>query len=484
MHSSLSDISIQQSSKGLLPKSLLCDISSASAIGSNLFKSIDKLRIQNIDLAVYKKESDYPQDIVLKFSKEKLYSKWIPKFVGGGGAHPLTFYGLNLEMGSHCLGIANLIGAHYVALGLVSATSSFEVLSRITADITEAENNHQHCTVALGVTEPGAGSDMEEAELLEKAKVCTIAKKVQGGFQVSGQKIFISNSLFAKWYIVSAFENSTDPAGSLVIFAVKADTLGISLGRNETKLGQSATPASVIFFENVFIPESDVCFSRDQFKSSEDFKKNSEYLLNDLLSLSRAGVGCLATGVQRRILEIMVESNNNKKTDSEWSRSQIAKVAENFILSKTISWEGHIECYSRGPYKDLQTSVGYTFFKYMPKFFLKNTLGVLLKSKSARDSLREKRRKSITMSDEKLIFGWGSLTKAFCSDKAMESTHLALELIGSDGGEYFWELEKILRDVKLLQIYEGTNELNRLMIYKSFIGSTDSQHALFTEGEI
>jgi acyl-CoA dehydrogenase len=63
----------------------------------------------------------------------------------------------------------------------------------------------------------------------------------------------------------------------------------------------------------------------------------------------------------------------------------------------------------------------------------------------------------------------------------MESVLLALELVGSDGGSAFWELEKILRDVKLLQIYEGTNELNRLMIYKSFAGPSLLEKLLFKE---
>lgn len=480
-HSKLNDLSLQQTSLGQLPGGLLKEIEDANKLAKNIFSKIDRAQIQGIDLKVFKNSKYYAEDILTDFSEQKLYSRWLPKMVGGAGGHPMAFYGLNLEMGSHCLGISNLIGSHYVALGLLTATSSFSVLSKITQDILLAEKRKHHSTVALAVTEPGAGSDMEEAELLAKAKVCTHAKKVSGGYSVSGQKIFISNSLFAKWYVVSAFEDLKNPADSLVIFAVRSTAKGISLGRSEDKLGQSASPASVIFFDNVFIADEDVCFSGSQFSNPKDFKKNSEFLLNDLLSLSRAGVGVLATGVQKRILEIMILHANEKNLGEEWTQGQIAKVLQNFIISKTISWEGNIQCYSRGPYKDLQTKAGYFFFKYMPKAFLEITLGSLLKTTSARDALRKKRRESILMSDEKMIFGWGALTKSVCSDKAMESAHLALELIGSDGGEHFWELEKILRDVKLLQIYEGTNELNRLLIYKSFSGSSDSEKLQFSE---
>jgi acyl-CoA dehydrogenase len=468
-HSKLNDLSLQQKAQGLLPEGLLKEIKAAGKLGTDIFKKIDRAEIQKIDLAVYKNSKYFAEEIILDFSKRGLYSRWLPKMVGGGGGHPLSFYGLNLEMGANCLGISNLIGAHYVALGLVSATSSFSILSKITNDIIAAQKQGTQATVALAITEPGAGSDMEEAELLKKAKVCTTAKKFDGGYLVSG------------WYIVSAFEDLAHPADSLVIFAVRADAIGVSLGRSEAKLGQSASPASVVFLENVFIPDSDICFSRSQFKKDSEFKLNSEFLLNDLLSLSRAGVGCLATGAQKRILEIMIEAAEKNNLDFEWAQIQIAQVLQNFIISKTISWEGHIECYSRGPYKDLQSPFGYTFFKYMPAVFLKFGLGTLLKTKSARDGLRKKRRQSIALTDEKMIFGWGALTKSVCTDKAMESVLLALELVGSDGGSAFWELEKILRDVKLLQIYEGTNELNRLMIYKSFAGPSLLEKLLFKE---
>lgn len=482
-HSKLNDLSLQQKRQGLLPEGLLDEIESSRKLGADIFKKIDQARIQQIDLSTFKNQDYFAEDIVLDFSKRGLYSRWLPKMFGGRGDHPLGFYGLNMEMGANCLGTSNLIGAHYVALGLVSATNSFAVLSKIVTDIKHAEKHGSHCSVALAVTEPGAGSDMEEAELLKKAKVCTSAKKVEGGYRISGQKIFISNSKFSKWMVVSSFEDLKNPAETLVIFAVKTQTEGITIGRTEAKLGQNASPASVVFFEDVFVPDSDICFARDQFASIEDFQANSELLLNDLLSLSRAGVGCLATGAQKRILEIMIESANEKNLTDEWAQIQIAKVLQNFIISKTISWEGHIECYSRGPYKDLHSGAGYAFFKYMPAPILKFTLGSVLKNHSVRDGLRKKRRESISMSDEKLIFGWGALTKNVCSDKAMESAYLALEIVGSDGGAHFWELEKIIRDVKLLQIYEGTNELNLLVVNKSFIGSSDTERLVFKESE-
>lgn len=478
-HSNLLNLSIQQSCIGRLPRGLLNEIEDAGELAKKLFQNISVEKILEIDRTEFTDTNHPAMEIAKSFSSERLYSRWLPKFVGGGGGHPLAFFGLNLEMGSRCLGLSNLLGAHYVALGLVSATQSFHVLKKITADINSAEETGTVCTAALAITEPSAGSDMEDVELIEKATVGTKAQKVEGGYKITGQKIFISNSLFSTWIIGSAFTDLKNPLSSLLIFAVKTNSPGVNLGRVEKKMGQQASPASVLFFDNVFVSDEDICFSRTQFDQEKDYLQNAESLLNDLLSLSRAGVGCLAAGAQKRILEIVIAKKSGDQT--ERVKATIARIAQHFITSKTISWEGHIECYSRGPYKDLQKASVYTFFKWMPAFIQQATIGALMSNAGVQKSLRKKRRTSITLADEKMIFGWGSLVKGFCSDNAMESAQLALDLTGYDGSRESFELEKILRDLKLLQIYEGTNELNLLMCFKSFIGDKNASVRVFRE---
>lgn len=481
-HPELASISIQQSEKGQLPPGIIKEITDAGNLAKEIFKNYSIQRILEIDRKALRDSSYWPEDVVFDFSKRKLYSNWLPKMFGGGGGHPLAFFGLNLEIASHCLGISNLLGAHYVAMGLISATSSFGILEKITGEISKAEDQGTHCTVSLAITEPGAGSDMEDVELLEKAKVCTKATKVNGGYKISGQKLFISNSIFSKWLVVSAFEDLAHPADSTIIFVIRTNSKGIKLGRSEKKMGQGASPASVIFFEDVFVPEEDICFSSSQFKNKDHYLSNSEFLINDLLSLSRAGVGCLAAGVQKRILEIGVMNFEQKgQKDKQWAQAQVAKLAQNFVVSKTIAWEAHMECYSRGPYQELQRPLVYSIIKGTPTGLLKASLGKSLHSNSARENLRKKRRESISASDEKLIFGWGSLAKSFCSQKAMESAQILLEMVDADGSEHYWEIEKIIRDLKLLEIYEGTNDLNHLMCFKNFIGPSQNIRKIFKE---
>lgn len=480
-HDDLLNLSFQQNTLGQLPRGLIREIHEARSIALDIFKHFDRSKVQEIDYKVYEQQNYWPENLVLEFSKRKLYSKWLPKFLGGGGAHPLGFYGLNFEMGASCLGISNLLGAHYVALGLISATSSLGILKKIIGEIRTAESNGTHCSISIAITEPGAGSDMEDPELMERGQVGTKATKVQGGYEITGQKIFISNSLFSKWYVGSAFENLSDPTGSLIIFVTPSNAKGITIGRTELKLGQSASPANVIFFDKVFIPQENICFAKEQFDNPGDFKQNAECLLNDLLSLSRAGVSCLATGFQKRLLEIItIHLKKTKLDEYEWAKAQAAKVVQHFVVSKTVSWEAHIECYGRGPYKDLHKPAIYYFLKYTPTWILSKLLDGVTSTKM-RSLLRKKRIKSIKKRDEKLILGWGSLSKSFCSSLGMKSAYLTMEMLESHG-ELFWELEKGIRDFKLLEIYEGTNELNLLTCYKSFIGPTDILQNIFKDG--
>ena len=77
--------------------------------------------------------------------------------------------------------------------------------------------------------------------------------------------------------------------------------------------------------------------------------------------------------------------------------------------------------------------------------------------------------------------GWGSLAKFSATDMAIKNCHMALELMGQKGLRHDGFAEKIFRDVKLLQIYEGTNELNRLNTFKCFIVGDYSQAVVFDE---
>jgi alkylation response protein AidB-like acyl-CoA dehydrogenase len=77
--------------------------------------------------------------------------------------------------------------------------------------------------------------------------------------------------------------------------------------------------------------------------------------------------------------------------------------------------------------------------------------------------------------------GWGSLAKFSATDIGMRNCHMALEMMGQAGLRHDRGAEKILRDAKLLQIYEGTNQLNRLNLFKCLIAGDIPQAVVFDE---
>ena len=77
--------------------------------------------------------------------------------------------------------------------------------------------------------------------------------------------------------------------------------------------------------------------------------------------------------------------------------------------------------------------------------------------------------------------GWGSLAKFSGTDIGIKNCHMALEMMGQAGLRHDGHVEKIFRDAKLLQIYEGTNQLNRLNLFKCLIATDYPQAVVFDE---
>jgi len=77
--------------------------------------------------------------------------------------------------------------------------------------------------------------------------------------------------------------------------------------------------------------------------------------------------------------------------------------------------------------------------------------------------------KAVSIKELKFIAGLSSIAKYTASDLAVEVTSKAMEIMGSDGPIQEYGVEKFYRDAKLTQIYEGTNQINRISAYKSLL---------------
>lgn len=213
---------------------------------------------------------------------------WIPKWLGGLGLHPLSIYSFAFRLSQYSLGLTNIIGAHYAAIGILSSGRAYSKIRKL---VQEMKNSSADAPgfVCLAITEPNAGSDFENAEHLKLAKVMTHAVRVKGGVEVSGQKIYVSNGPWAKWIVFSAYTDVKKPLESGVLALVEMNKSGVTRGKKEQKLGQNVCSNCMVFFDRVFCDDGEIFAD-----GNPDF---SEFLIQESLAPGRASVAVMSLGV-------------------------------------------------------------------------------------------------------------------------------------------------------------------------------------------
>jgi alkylation response protein AidB-like acyl-CoA dehydrogenase len=268
--------------------------------------------------------------------------------------------------------------------------------------------------VAYAITEPEAGSDVEESAGAAQARYVTTARKVPGGYVLNGQKVFISGGGHCDYVTVFAVLEREDGSKAQVdtdftCFIVEREREGFGVGRRERKLEQRACDASQLFFDEVFLPRRNLVGT-----------ERSGWALNrNVLNYSRGPVGAIALGIARGAVEAATrfarETRLGDKPLMAYQEVQLA-LAEMWLdtmAMRGIVWQG------------------------------------------ARHFLPQQ--------------GITSASKAFCGDTAFRVANRAMELMGDHGYLAARGAEKAMRDVRLNQIYEGTNQINYLAFVESFL---------------
>ncbi|PKN43877.1 MAG: acyl-CoA dehydrogenase, partial [Deltaproteobacteria bacterium HGW-Deltaproteobacteria-17] len=392
------------------------------------------------------------------------------------------------ELASQCTGMANLIGVHYLGVATICASWNMRLMNQVMRDTAEGEKTGDPCLISLAITEPGAGTDVEEVELVARAQVSTHARRVEGGYVVNGRKIFISNGHVSKWHMLCAYADLDNPAESMVMLAVKNGTPGFSFGRTEHKMGQKGCPASELIFDDCFISDDLVCFDLNQAKKQKrSMKETTMQVVDYVVSGSRAGVGGFGTGVARGAYEEALKYAAETEVDGkllinhEWAQCALAEMYKNVAVSRMSYVETNYANGMYGMFKALQFKPVFYYLKYMPapiidKFiqpFMNLGLTTWLFRKIMFDWQKAE--------DYQCTSGWASLSKFTATDAGVRNCQLALELMGQDGLRHDMRTEKHLRDSKLLQIYEGTNQLNRLNLFKCLVGRGYPQAQAFED---
>jgi alkylation response protein AidB-like acyl-CoA dehydrogenase len=441
-----------------------------------------------LDLKVQEDPNHIPWDFVEKANAWGFYTLWIPKLFGGKGTNQPSISIFLEEIASECLGMANLIAVHYLSFAAAVSTWNFKLLSRLCQDAANGERTGKPCLMSLAQTEPGAGTDVENTDLMNKGTVSCHARKVIGGYVVNGTKVFISNGHLSHWHIVVAYEDLNRPSETMMMLAVETGAEGFSLGRIEKKMGQKACPASEMMFNNCFIPDENVFYNADQWKIYKRSPAQTNMQIMDYyLSGSRASVGALGVGVARSAFNAALDYagkttlNGRRMINLEWVQSMLAEMYSNIVLGRLAYIEANYASSLYGMSKWITQKHIYYVMKYTPDYIYKKFLQPLLVKKSVTTLSRRLYFDLQKDAEINRTSGLSSLAKSVGTDLGLKNCNMALELMGQSGLRHDHRVEKCLRDAKLLQIYEGTNQLNRLNLFKCMIAKDLEQVDVFDE---
>ncbi|XP_013787803.1 medium-chain specific acyl-CoA dehydrogenase, mitochondrial-like isoform X2 [Limulus polyphemus] len=260
---------------------------------------------------------------------------------------------------------------------------------------------------AYCVTEPGAGSDV--------AGIKTKVEKKGDRWILNGQKMWITNGGKANWYFVLARSNPDPkcPANkSLTAFIVDADLPGVSVGRKEQNMGQRTSDTRGVVFEDVEVPNENVLLGE-----GAGFK-----IAMGAFDKTRPPVAAGATGLAQRALDEATKYSLERKTFGKFiSEHQ----AVQFMLAEmTIGVETSRLAYLRAAWE-----------------------------------IDQGRRNTY----------WASIAKALASDVANKCATDAVQIFGGNGFNCDYPVEKLMRDAKIYQIYEGTSQIQRVIISREHL---------------
>ena len=260
--------------------------------------------------------------------------------------------------------------------------------------------------IAFGLTEPGAGSDL--------GSIATRADLYGSKYIINGSKCMISYSGIAAMFLVCA---KTDPKGGnrgLSFFIIENDTPGLSIGKTERKMGNNSLPVGEFFMDGCSVPLGNLLG-----KEGQGF-----FIAMECLNRARPLVGSQAVGVAQGALDFALDY---AKQRVQFSKPIVEFQGIQFMLADMAT---EIEAARQLVYK-----------------------AAFMVEKKDKESTK-----------------FASMAKYFATDVGMRVTTDAVQILGGYGYMRDYPVERKMREAKLLQIYEGTNQIQRMVVARMLLG--------------
>lgn len=340
-----------------------------------------------------------PVDIFAKAAAVGITDFMIPEEYGGGGfTDVFTQCLVQEELCYGDPGIGNLVCSNGFFSDPIMVLGTEEQKKRWLTPLT----GPTAVMTALATTEPESGSDA--------ASIATVARRVEGGYRITGQKAWISNAGAADQYVIFAKTDPTQRSAGITAFLVTKDAEGLSFGEPMKKMGQRAIVCREIFLDEVFVPDEDRLGEEGQ----------GFYGLMGTFDISRVVLGAAAVGAARAAYEYALDY---AKTRKQFGVPIIEHQAVSFRLA------------------DMATRIE------SARLLTLHAARVIDSGAPAR--------------------GIAAMAKLTASETAMFVTHAAVQTLGGWGYSREFPVEQWMRDVKLEEIEEGTSDIMRLVISRN-----------------
>ena len=262
---------------------------------------------------------------------------------------------------------------------------------------------------AFSITEPQSGSDV--------AGIKTRASKTEKGWHISGAKIWCTNALVSDFIVLAA--KTGESRGDVNFFIVPTDAKGLQIGPKEDKLGARGVPSSPLYLDDVLLPEDAIL---------GDPGKGFRQVMG-ALALSRPIIGARAVGLAQGALDLAMQFMRERRAFDQ-------------------------------PLTDFQ---GLRWMLADMEMQIEAARGLVYRAAAMTDAgIRGKE-----------LAHAAAISKAFASDMAMKVATDAVQIFGASGISNDYPINRYFRDAKVVQIIEGSNQIQRNIIAKNLIDGID-----------
>jgi hypothetical protein len=346
-------------------------------------------------------KAEYPQDMFDLLKDLGLFTLPFDEKYGGMNSILSACIAIE-EFGRVCYNTAYLLVVQWVPFGAILAGGSEDQKDRYLPGLADGSLRG-----AFSTTESQSGSDV--------GGITTRAVKVDGGYQITGNKIWCTNSSVADFVVVAARLDGMTGKRAINFFIVHKDSKGFSIGAPENKMGARGIPSCPLFFDNVFVDEDALLG-----KPGEGFG-----IVMEAFNISRPIIGARGVGLSQGALDHALAFVRERRAFGE----------------QVVDFQG-----VRWMLADMHVQI-----------------------EAARNLVYKAAASADTGLTGKALAMEAAVAKCHASDTAMRVATDAVQLFGAAGISADYPINRYFRDAKVLQIVEGTQQIQRNIISRYLV---------------